>query len=199
VSSKVAVMRRRLIPLQAPGPVDAVHLPEHAIDWRIRIRRKWRYSRFTLSRLAHHVRTLPPTIRSGLIWTYTGIALSGQFWRFFTAALLYDFGLFVFFLLYNLYLLQVGFHEKFLGFLSSSMLIGSISGSLPAALVVRRLGVRGAMLWCFGLVAALGALRAWTTNPEALIGLAFLTGAASVMWAVLLLPAVASLTNERNR
>ncbi len=198
-SAKVAVMRRRLLPLQPPGPVDAVHLPDDAIDWRIRIRMKWRYTRFALSRFAHHVRTVLPTTRSGLVWTYNGIGLTRQFWRFFTAALLYDFGLFVFFLLYNLYLLQLGFREKFLGLVSSAMLIGSISGSLPAALVVRRLGVRGAMLCCFGLVAALGALRAWVANPQALIGLAFLTGAASVMWAVLLLPAVASLTNERNR
>jgi Uncharacterised nucleotidyltransferase len=146
MSAKVAVLRRRLIPLQPPGPVDAVYLPDHAIDWRIRIRMKWRYTRFAFSRFAHHVRALLPTLRSGVVWTYNGIGLTRQFWHFFAAALLYDFGLFVFFLLYNLYLVQLGYREKFLGLVSSAMLIGSISGSLPAALVVRRLGVRGAIL-----------------------------------------------------
>lgn len=198
-SARAAVLRRRLLPLQPPGPVDAVHLPDDAIDWRIRIRRKWRYSRFALSRLALHTRTFLPTIGSGIAWTYSRVELSAQFWRFFTAALLYDFGMFVFFLLYNLYLLQLGFRERFLGLVSGAMLVGSISGSIPAAFVVRRLGVRGAMLCCFALVAALGVLRAWITSPQVLIGLAFLAGASSVLWAVLLLPAVASLTNERNR
>lgn len=198
-SAKAAVIRRRLIPLDPPGPVDAVHLPDSSIDWKIKIRRNWRYAQFAVSRLVHHVRAVLPTLRSGLLWTYGGVGLGRQFWRFFSAALLYDFGLFVFFLLYNLYLLQLGFRERFLGLVSSSMLIGSILGSLPAALVVRRLGVRGAMLCCFGLVATLGALRASVTNAEALIVLAFLTGAVSVMWGVLLLPAVASLTNEGNR
>jgi hypothetical protein len=69
--SRLRVLRRRLLPLQLPGPVDAVHLPDEAIGWRIRWRRSWRYSLFLTSRIWHHARALAPTLWSGAAWTWS--------------------------------------------------------------------------------------------------------------------------------
>ena len=91
------------------------------------------------------------------------------------------FGLFIFFLLYNLYLLQLGFREDFLGLVASAMTGGSIAGSLLAALAIRRFGLRNTLAGCFVSVACIAALRSlrdscagsartclrrWDTSPQ---------------------------------
>lgn len=70
--SRLSILRRRLLPLQFPGPVDAVYLPTEAIGWRVRLRRAWRYSRFLVSRVWRHARALIPTLWSGAAWVWTG-------------------------------------------------------------------------------------------------------------------------------
>jgi Uncharacterised nucleotidyltransferase len=67
-SSRFAVLRRRLMPLQLPGPVDAVHLPATAIGLRIRLRRAWRYGLFLTSRICRHALVFVPTLWSGVVW-----------------------------------------------------------------------------------------------------------------------------------
>jgi hypothetical protein len=69
--SRLAILRRRLMPLQLPGPVDAVHLPDVAIGWRIRLRRARRYLLFLTSRTWRHTRALLPTLRSGAAWAWS--------------------------------------------------------------------------------------------------------------------------------
>lgn len=68
--SRFRIFRRRLLPLQLPGPVDGVHLPDGAIDWRIRLRRAWRYSLFLTSRIWRHARALVPTLWCGAKWAW---------------------------------------------------------------------------------------------------------------------------------
>ena len=70
-ASRLRILRRRLLPLRLPGHVDAVHLPDDAIGWRIRLRRAGRYMQFLSSRLWRHVRALIPTLASGVVWTLT--------------------------------------------------------------------------------------------------------------------------------
>ena len=41
----LAVARRRLLPLNLPGPVDAVHIPESELTWRRRALKRVRYVR----------------------------------------------------------------------------------------------------------------------------------------------------------
>jgi hypothetical protein len=65
------MLRRRLLPATLPGPVDAVHLPDREITWRIAIRRKWRYGRYAASRLLHHVFALPEVALGAFRW-FTG-------------------------------------------------------------------------------------------------------------------------------
>ena len=68
--SRLRILRRRLLPLQLPGPVDAVHLPKDAIGWRIRLRAARRYWLFLFARTWRHARVLVPTLCSGAAWAW---------------------------------------------------------------------------------------------------------------------------------
>jgi Uncharacterised nucleotidyltransferase len=70
-SSRLRVLRRRLMPVQLPGPVDAVYLPDAAIGWRVRLRRAWRYCLFLISRTWRHARVFVPTLWSGTMWAWS--------------------------------------------------------------------------------------------------------------------------------
>src|SRR5579859_3448581 len=70
------------------------------------------------------------------------LGFTSSFWTFLFAENLYDFGLYIFVLLYNLYLLDLGYREDFLGWVTTAMTTGSILGSLPSAAVVRWLGLK---------------------------------------------------------
>lgn len=63
-----SMLSRRLLPASMPGPVDAVHLPDHEITWRIAITRKWRYFRYAASRAMHHLAALPRVISGAVRW-----------------------------------------------------------------------------------------------------------------------------------
>src|SRR5579862_9302753 len=85
---------------------------------------------------------------------------SRSFWTFLFAENLYDFGLYIFVLLYNLYLLDLGYREDFLGWTASAMTAGSIIGSLPSAGVARLLGLKRMLVYGSAGMAALCAVRA---------------------------------------
>jgi len=191
-----SMLRRRLLPPVPQGPVDAVHLPESEITWRIGIRRRWRYARYAASRVAHHIAALPGIAIDAIQW-FAG--LSPQYWTFFATAACFNFGLFVFFFLYNLYLLKLGFRENFLGLVSGVMTAGSVVGCIPAAAAVRRFGLRSTLFTAFIAIACISALRATVPFAPALVGLAFIGGLLGSVWGVAISPAVAQLTTERNR
>lgn len=191
-----SMLRRRLLPPVPEGPVDAVHLPEGQITLRIAIRRRWRYIRYAASRAAHHASALPSVLTGAVQW-FGG--LNRQYWTFFSAAALFNCGLFVFFFLYNLYLLQLGFHEDFLGLVSGVMTAGSFAGCIPAAAALRRFGARSTLLAAFLAIAVIASLRSVVAWPPLLVALAFLAGFLGSTWGVAISPAVAQLTTERNR
>jgi predicted MFS family arabinose efflux permease len=197
--ARSAVLRRRLIPERLPGPVDAVHLPEEQRTLRIRLRSRWRYLVFLTSRVAHHLRALPPTAASAARWFGGSLELDARFWRFFVAEGFFDFGMFVFVFLYNLYLLQLGFRENFIGVVSGVMTAGTLAGSIPAALAAERFGIRRTLMASFALTAGISALRAYLTAPPALLALAAAAGLVSSAWPVALAPLVASVTTPKNR
>ncbi|MGH9665482.1 MAG: MFS transporter, partial [Bryobacteraceae bacterium] len=182
-----------------PGPVDAVHLSEEQITPRIRLRRRWRYLVHVAARAVHHLRALPPVAGGAVRWFGGGTGLDRNYWLFLAAAGLFDFGLFVFFLLYNLYLLQIGFKESFVGLMAGAMTAGGVAGSIPAALALQRYGLRRTLLVCFSLAAGVSGLRACVASAPVLLSLAFVGGAVTAIWAVAISPAVAQLTNEKNR
>jgi len=122
-----------------------------------------------------------------------------HYWTFLFAENLYDIGLYIFVLLYNLYLLDLGYREDFLGWVASAMSVGGIAGTLPAAAIVRKAGLKRTVICGSAGVAILCVLRVAVLGRPWLIGTAFLSGAVSSVWAVSLVPMVAALTNERNR
>ena len=184
-AGRVAVLRRRLLPRQLPPRVNQ----DSARQYRSYVLSRWRY----------HLGALPSLAWSASRWFLAVPQLGAQFWRFYAAFFLFNFGLFIFFLLYNLYLLQLGFHEDFLGLTASVMTGGSIAGSLLTALAIRRFGLRNTLAGCFVSVAGIAALRACVTPAPALLALSGAAGVATAAWAVSLSPAVAQLTIERDR
>jgi hypothetical protein len=63
-----SMLCRRLLPVALPGPVDAVHVPDREITWRVALRRKWRYLRYAASRLLHHLFALPAVAIGAFRW-----------------------------------------------------------------------------------------------------------------------------------
>ena len=122
-----------------------------------------------------------------------------HYWTFLFAENLYDIGLYIFVLLYNLYLLDLGYREDFLGWVTSAMNAGCIVGSLPAAGIVRGLGLKRTVICGSAGVALMCVLRTAALGGPWLIGTAFVAGMISSVWAVSLIPVVAALTNDRNR
>jgi len=196
---RMAVLRRRLLPGRMPGPVDGVHVPKQKITWRVRWRSRWRYVTFVLSRATHHLRALPSVVASAGRWFGSGAELSSDFWRFFFAEGFFDFGMFVFVFLYNLYLLQLGFREDFLGTMSGLMTAGSIVGSILAVAAMQRYGLRRTLLAGFVLMACISVLRVYMTFPAVLLGLAAASGVSFSAWPVALSPVVARLTTAKSR
>lgn len=127
------------------------------------------------------------------------IDFSRPFWTFLFAENLYDFGIYIFVLLYNLYLLDLGYREDFLGSVAAAMTAGSIVGSLPSAAIARALGLKRMLIFGSAATALLYAARALPLSAPGLIAAAFAAGVASSIWAVSLVPVVAALTTEKNR
>jgi MFS family permease len=197
--AKWTVLRRRLLPDHLPNALDAVHVSKQQHTWSVQLARYFRIAGYFGSRASHHVRALPSVAWSAMRWFGQGTGLSGEYWRFFFAEAFFDFGMFVFVFLYNLYLLQLGFHEDFLGLVAGAMMAGNIAGTMLAVFAMQRFGMRRTLLASFAGTAALAALRAYFTFPPALIALAAIAGIASAAWPVAYAPAIAQLTTEKSR
>ena len=104
--------------------------------------------------------------------------LGRGFWIFFGLAFFFNLGLTIFFFLYNLYLLDLGYNERFLGLVVGVFAIGSMAGALPAGVLAQRLGLRKTLLLCLTLAAAASALRAAVSSQFALLTFAFVAGIA---------------------
>lgn len=124
---------------------------------------------------------------------------SRDYWTFFAAAFCMDlgFGLFVF--LFNLYLTDLHFDERFIGRVLACFTLGNVAGTIPAFIVTRRHGLRPLLLVAFGLVPILAALRLYLLSEPAQLALAFFSGAALCGWPICFSPAIAQLTDEKNR
>ncbi len=196
---KAAVAARRLFPARWPGPVDAVLIPKERMTARLRWRSRGRYAAYVLSRAAHHTRALTPTLWRGWQWKTRSWGLRGGYWIFLASAFLFNLGVFAIVLLYNLYLVDIGFREDAIGRIAAAHTAGSVAGILPSAWVMGRLGVRNTMGLCFAGVAAMSALRATLTAEPALVACAALGGFALSIWPVVLSPAITQLTTGKTR
>jgi MFS family permease len=194
-----AVARRRLLPGNLPRDGGAVHLPKSELTWRKRARYKLRHFAYVARRARRHVVSLAGTALSGVRWWGRANGLGRQFWVFLVAAAQFNFGLFIFFLLYNLHLFDLGYREDFLGVVGASATIGSIVGTIPAAFLVRRFGLRKVLLADIACTAAIVTMRALATSRLPLVALAFGAGAIFSVWAVAINPAIAGAVEEKRR
>jgi predicted MFS family arabinose efflux permease len=151
------------------------------------------------TRSTRHLAVLPLTIWRGLRFRFSQKNLTPQFWTFFAASFCFDLGMTMYFFLYNLYLLDCGFKESFLGLMMSAMNIGSIACTIPAAILIQRLGTRKSLLLCVATVSSVSAARALFVPPSAVLALAFFGGFLTTIWAVAISPAIALLTDEESR
>jgi MFS family permease len=130
-------------------------------------------------------------------------AFAGRFsrgyWAFFFAAFCMDlgFGLFVF--LFNLYLADLHFDERFIGHVFACFTLGNVAGTIPAMFVTRRYGLRPLLLFTSGVVPVLSVLRLFFLSVPTQFSLAFFTGAALCGWPICFSPSLAQLTGDENR
>ncbi len=200
IRDKTAVLRRKLLPMQLPGPVDdTVLLPDEQITWAMRIRGRAKNAGFLAGRIVHHLRSVPQLVGSGLRWKMRSTGISGGYWTFLGASSLFNLGLFVYVLLYNLYLLDLGFREDFVGQITSASTAGCVAGTLPAAALARRFGLGRMLLASFGSIGLVSVLRVVFTGAAPLLGLSFMHGLAFSVLAVSIAPAIARLTTEKAR
>jgi len=195
---KLAVVRRRLLP-QLPGPVDAVCIPKEQLTLGRRMLKYGRTSRFLAGRAVFHTRALAALLRSGFHWRMRSSGLSGGYWLFLGASSFFVLGMFIYVLLYNLYLLDLGFREDFVGQVNSASTAGMVAAILPAAVLARRWGLGKLLLVSFASVGAISAVRVLVSSRAPLLALAFLSGVAMSLYVVALAPAIARLTSDKAR
>ena len=227
---RLRIARRRLLPVNLPGAVDAVHIPEGSLTWRRRVLKQARRFAFIGSRLRHHTVSLGPTAAAGIqMWGRLSARggwfarclrprvvptrrtdsppqgnslphkFSGPFWIFLAVAIAFNFGLFIFSLLYNLFLSDLGFREDFLGVVNGASRIGSLAGTIPAAFLARRYGLRACLLATIAATSIIEVGRAAIGAQMPLAALAFASGCVFSLWAVIMSPMIAGTVAEERR
>jgi predicted MFS family arabinose efflux permease len=157
------------------------------------------YFRYTLGRLNFHGSTFPRALWSGLRLWWESKDLSAQYWTFFTASFFFDLGMFIFFFMFNLFLLECGYREQFLGLITSANAVGSVVGTIVGGLVAQRFGIRNTLLFCFSVVPVICAARLLFLGHTPQVALALVMGVVSTMSAVCYTPSLAQTTTARNR
>jgi len=142
---------------------------------------------------------LSSRIRQALLGYWGADGFEKDFWLFLLASGLFSFGLISFFFLYNLYLLDRGFDDEFIGVVATATTIGSIAGTLPAVHVMQRLGLKRTLLLCLIGAAMLYALRVVVLGERVLLGVAFLSGVLTAVWSVLIAVIISHVTSARAR
>jgi MFS family permease len=179
-------------PTQQPT-ADQVSRPE-----RIK-RRPVQHASYFLTKSVQHILVAPVTLARGLTYRVSRRNLGTQFWMFFATSFCFDLGMTMYFFLYNVYLVDRGFKEDFLGWMLSAMSIGGIVCTIPAGFLVQRLGIRKTLLMCISTLSVVLVARAIFAPRAAILGLALLGGFLTTIWAVAISPAIALLTDEESR
>ena len=95
--------------------------------------------------------------------------LGSSFFIFVAASCLFNIGMFMFVLLYNLYLLDIGYKEDFFGWISSVTTVGNLVGTVFAVILIRRIGLQRSVIVCFAATAAIAGMRAVVVGQVGLL------------------------------
>jgi MFS family permease len=79
------------------------------------------------------------------------------------------------------------------------MAMGNLAGAIPAGKLIRRIGLRRALLMCFLLAPLILCARSLFTSYSLQLAIAALTGMALSLWAVCIPPTIAATTSEQGR
>src|SRR5579863_9003437 len=99
-----------------------------------------------LKTVRRQVRSMPRKVWQGFSWNPSTNRLDRPFWTYVAAASSFNIGMFIFFFLYNLFLLDYGYTEGFLGQARSAYSLGGIAGAIPAGILAQKFGLRRTML-----------------------------------------------------
>ena len=122
-----------------------------------------------------------------------------EFWVYFCAVFFFDAGFCIFFFLFNLYLLDLHFNEQTMGLIGGATTLGSVLATLPAGVLVKKIGIRPMLVFCYVAAPLICAGRSMWMWLPAQFGMGFLSGAVLSAGGVCYLTTVARLTNEKNR
>lgn len=67
---RLRILRRRLLPMNLPGPIDGVYLTPDKLTLTRRMLRVWRRARYVAGRAWYHLRSLPGFVRALALWTW---------------------------------------------------------------------------------------------------------------------------------
>ncbi len=198
--TKLVLTRRTLVPPRI-APIDSptVKLKNKRLRQTSGSNRYWQYIVYLADRSASHSIASLSTLARGMRWNLSRHQLPRQFWTFLAVSFFFDLGLFIYFFLFNLFLIGHGYTEKTLGLLASVAAAGGFTGAIPASRFARRFGLRPVLIAMFFLAAAIFSARALLLAVPIQLALAFLAGMILSIWAVCLSPTVAQLTNEQQR
>jgi len=191
--AKSRLLAHRFLPFRKPGqmiPKNVGDDPYFGLRHRLKA--------FQIKTVRHFL-SMPRTLYSGLGWLWRKQRFAPGFSRYLAVSIFFDVGAYIFVLLYNLLLLSRGFHEQFVGLVTSSMTVGTIAGTLPAAWFARRFGLRSSLLVAVIGSAAAMVFRATAPGAGASICAAAAHGVAFSFWAVSFAPSIAAFTSESNR
>jgi MFS family permease len=125
--------------------------------------------------------------------------LGRSFFIFLAASCLFNIGMFMFVLLYNLYLLDIGYKEDFLGWVSSVTTAGNMIGTVFAVILNRRIGLQRSVIVCFAATAVIAAMRSVVVGKVGLLVLGFSAGLFLAVWAISITVIVAQVTTASIR
>src|SRR5437867_4290787 len=107
-----------------------------------------------------------------------------NFWLYLASGAIWSLGLMSFFLVYNLYLLDLGFNEAVIGQISSAMTLGSLAITVPSGILLNRYGLNRMLRVSVIAAGTSLLLRSSVDVVWLLILLAFVSGTAIGIWMV---------------
>ncbi|MCW1968842.1 MAG: MFS transporter, partial [Anaerolineae bacterium] len=120
-------------------------------------------------------------------------------WLFTLARFIFAIGIAITRVFLNLYLLAIGFDAVFLGFVSSVTLIGGAVFTVPAMILLDRLGRQRTMLIGASISVASWLISLLVPTREALVSFQFLAGLGDVMYGMAVVPMLAEISGQRER
>src|SRR4051794_4966104 len=110
------------------------------------------------------------------------IRFTRNFLVYLAVVIFWSLGLMTFFLVYNFYLLDLGFDEVFIGKVSAAMTLGSLAITLPSGFLLNRYGINRVLQVCAFATGVSLVLRSSVHVPWLLVLFSFVNGAAIGAW-----------------